>query len=139
MQQSGPAHFVGVELSQNVVCEISCAAGIGVNGHIESPDQCLARGSGKAHVRVEADKQHALCAYGAQPLLQTCLRERAIDILFKSLLGTESGLGTKSRRRFRAPSARNKRTGFRGLVVMDDPGDGLAKLAGLLYSKANVF
>jgi len=54
------------------VCEISCAGGVGVNGHIESPDQCLARGSGKAHVRVKTHKQDTLGAYGTQPLLQAC-------------------------------------------------------------------
>jgi hypothetical protein len=55
MQQSGPAHFVGTELSKNFVCEISCAGGIGVNGHIESAHQRFARGSGNAHVRVKTD------------------------------------------------------------------------------------
>src|SRR5580658_5679335 len=138
MQQSRPAHFIRAERSQNFVCEIPRAGGVGVNGHIESPDQCLARGSGEAHVRVKTDKQHALRAYGAQPLLQACPSERAIDILFKTSLGTETGLGTKSRRWLRAPSPRNKCAGFRRLVVMDDPGDGLVQLPGLLNSKANV-
>jgi hypothetical protein len=138
MQQSGPAHFIRAELPQNFVCEISCAGGVGVNGHIESPDQCLARGSGKAHVRVKTHKQDTLGAYGTQPLLQACPSERAINIFFKTLLGTETKFGTKSWRRLRAPSPRNKRAGFCRLVVMDDPSDGLAELPGLLNSEVNV-
>ena len=89
-------------------------------------------------MRVKTDKQHALRADRAQPLLQAGPGKGAIDILFKTFLGTETKFGAESRRWLRSPSPGHKRAGFRGLVVVDDPGDGLAQLAGLLDSQANV-
>src|SRR6266508_4987906 len=98
MQQGGATDLVGRLSTQCFVLEIAGTGRVRVDDNVKAANQRFARRRRQTHVRVEPHDENRLNASPAEPVLESCIGKRPVDVLLKERFGSESSLWSQARR-----------------------------------------